>query len=543
MSIPTYRPTQPPVYQPDEKLIPSFDPMGTFAPSYPIKASETATNREAQSISYTSLPAGPAQPMVRANLGVSAQNPKFYSQAAVSPEAGPQSGVRMPQEQLYSQPSFPPQAVVTPPGGVTMPTMGGPHQTDNVTTYYRAGGVSGHSRPPIIAALPQAITTQQRLSNTPSGYFGAPEPYDDAPFDLRSLNSRPTSGYAGSPSRSPFTAITLLPAQNRESVYSSSPLNPATNSMTTMQQVSYLTPQSEVASKSSPYMDAQIPALTTEPKFDWKDNACIVSHDPLLNNDGDALYRFILDHMDAPSVQLHCFGSHVVRELVAHRTADTKRTTVVDFNFVIDLALSMKPGSGELYTCGDDVVTYRGGMVKKVGAKGSPVKTVRDWARNYAASPKTAKEFRFHKVVSGIDMAKIRDAVDEIISSTGYSSFRNVYFTVGNTSIKVQADSTLTRMLTDGLIKYLPWVDLIYPFVWMYRRFGKQGGKWDVCRASFACNRDPQDPHNVIGVPLGDGDWVKIWENTIRLGIRNRIQTTQPIYRPTANDSEVIVFD
>lgn len=102
--------------------------------------------------------------------------------------------------------------------------------------------------------------------------------------------------------------------------------------------------------------------------------------------------------MDPPSVQLHCFGSHVVTELVTHGSAKTKETTVVDFNFVIDLALSMKPGSGELYTCGDDVMAYRGGMVKKVCVKESPVKTVRDWAHHYAASPKTGKEFRFQKV-------------------------------------------------------------------------------------------------------------------------------------------------
>jgi hypothetical protein len=85
----------------------------------------------------------------------------------------------------------------------------------------------------------------------------------------------------------------------------------------------------------------------------------------------------------------------------------------------------MKPRSGELYACGDDVIAYRGGMVKKVGVKGSPVKTVRDWAHHYAASPKTGKEFRFQKVrwsnialcyklstlqvISGIDMPKIRD--------------------------------------------------------------------------------------------------------------------------------------
>jgi hypothetical protein len=78
----------------------------------------------------------------------------------------------------------------------------------------------------------------------------------------------------------------------------------------------------------------------------------------------------------------------------------------------------------------------------------------------------------------------------------------------------------------------------------MYRRYGKEGGKWDVCRASYVCNRDPRDPPNAMGrVPLGDGDWVKIWERTIRLGVGNRIQTSRPIYKPTANDSGVIVFD
>jgi hypothetical protein len=214
MSIPAYPPRQSPVYLPDEKVVPSFNPAGTFAP---------------------------------------------------------QPGVRMPQEQLYFRGSFPPQAAVVPPWGATMPKTG-PHpsdiQMDSATTHYRAGGVPEPSRSPIMSidnqqrelqfpmtALPQTITTQQRLSKIPSGYFGAPEPSDDVPFNM----------------------------------YPSSPLNPATNFMTTMQQASYLTPQSEDASKSSPSpcMDEQVPALTTQPQFDWKDNACIVSHDPLLNNNGE----------------------------------------------------------------------------------------------------------------------------------------------------------------------------------------------------------------------------------------------------------------
>jgi len=203
----------------------------------------------------------------------------------------------------------------------------------------------------------------------------------------------------------------------------------------------------------------------------------------------------------------------------------------------------MKLGPAELYTCGEDVKAYRGWMDKERGGTRLRDRTVRDWARSYAASPKTGKEFRFNKVISGIDMPTICHAVDQIICSTGYSSFRKVYFTVGNNSIKVRADSTLMMILTGGFVNYKLWNNLVYPFAWIYRRCGHQGGKWDVCRASFSCNRDPRDSPNVIGVPLGDGDWVKIWERTIRLGVRNRIQMPQPIYRPTMNDSDVIIFD
>jgi hypothetical protein len=221
--------------------------------------------------------------MIRTNPGADARHQQLLSQTAFSPEAtDPQPGARMPHEQLYFA-SFPRQVVVTPPRTATIRSHPSDIRTDSATTYYRAGGVPDHSRSPTMpekplpvlpidnqqrdlqfqrTAFPQAITTEQQLSKIPSGYFGAPEPYDDAPYDPRSLNSQ-------------------LPAQNRESTYPSSPLNPT-------QRASYLTPQSEIASKSSPspYMDEQVPALTTQPMFDWKGNADIVSHDPLLNKNG-----------------------------------------------------------------------------------------------------------------------------------------------------------------------------------------------------------------------------------------------------------------
>ena len=135
-------------------------------------------------------------------------------------------------------------------------------------------------------------------------------------------------------------------------------------------------------------------------------------------------------------------------------------------------------------------------------------------------------------------------AVGQIINSTGHTGSYKVQFKISNNSIKIHPDTTLMMLLTNPFLKFLLWIILVYPFIWLYRRFGSQGGKWDVCRAMFVCKRDPRDPPGVDGVPLhGDGEWVKIWERTIRLGVGNRIQTRRPIYRPTANDSGVIVYD
>ena len=113
---------------------------------------------------------------------------------------------------------------------------------------------------------------------------------------------------------------------------------------------------------------------------------------------GDALYRFIIDHMNLPKVRLHCYGSHVESKVTAHKgKAETIETTIVDFNFIIDLSLSMNEASGELYTVGNNTLAFRGNMDKEVSEAGGP-QTVRDWTHSYAESAKTGKKFKFQKV-------------------------------------------------------------------------------------------------------------------------------------------------
>jgi len=310
---------QPRVDQTDEKLILPFNPAGGFtpgtftrgssapsvvpvsAPSYPIKASAGVTSGEVQRIqspvSYA-LPSGAAQPT---NPGVEVQHQQFYPQHAFSPQTPiTQPDARMQHEQLYSQAPYSPHAIIAHPRSATMPAMGSPHpsdaRTDDATAYYTAGGAPAHSRSPTMPAVHLPINNQQRelqfqqaiTTQRVSGYFGAPEPHD-AQFNLRALNPQSTGGYAQFPSWS-STTIAQSSAQNRQTVYTPLPQSLALNSTPVMQQAGYLTPQTEVASKLVlPLYDDQVPALITQPKFDWTGDACIVSHDPLLNNSGELL--------------------------------------------------------------------------------------------------------------------------------------------------------------------------------------------------------------------------------------------------------------
>lgn len=45
-------------------------------------------------------------------------------------------------------------------------------------------------------------------------------------------------------------------------------------------------------------------------RFVWLTWRFQYSHDSHLNEDGEALYRFLLDHLQPPKFQLHCRGTH-----------------------------------------------------------------------------------------------------------------------------------------------------------------------------------------------------------------------------------------
>ncbi|KAJ7125604.1 hypothetical protein C8R43DRAFT_1029504 [Mycena crocata] len=344
----------------------------------------------------------------------------------------------------------------------------------------------------------------------------------------------------------------------------------------------------------------------------------IVSHDPHLNCDGEALYRFLLSQSTIhPEFRLHCRGTHTETRYrhVTHRHSDGRtrtRTesyteTVVDFDFYIDASHFSGPVH---WSVDDSEPAYRGGMVREVDtpegkrkatraeiklfkgwlddrtARGLPPwvtgidawsegmsaranvmkssRTLRQWADLYCASPKHLKEFTYEKVVYGWQIRQLENAIRASILAAPYHGDVDVEFFTSASKIYIRPDNRLSRMLSNKWLKFLSIILLIFPFIWLFKRFhSRGGGSWSVCGGAYALkswvpvvepqaqdisvlkgqppSENPNDRSVVIASDgranrisgVREGEWFKKWQPTIIRAVSNRFQSSTPLYNTT----------
>ncbi|KAG7450545.1 uncharacterized protein BT62DRAFT_927823 [Guyanagaster necrorhizus] len=287
-------------------------------------------------------------------------------------------------------------------------------------------------------------------------------------------------------------------------------------------------------------------------------NGDIVSHDPHLNSDGEALYRFLLSQASTPpSLSLHCHGTHseTHHRHVTHTgrggTIETRlesyTETVVDFDFYISLDHLILPEPTH-WSVADSDPAYRGRMVKEIDlsgkkkakrkerrafrswikdrdARGLPPwisstqatgahpaledsavlrssKTLRTWADEYCASPKYLKEFVYVKSVYGWNLRNLESAIRSIIKTSLYTGTLEVNFETSAKEVYIRPDNRLSRTLSNKWLKFLSIILFIFPFIWLFKRFhNKGGGRWEVCGGAYALKRwlplDSESEHTV----------------------------------------------
>ncbi|KAG6814054.1 hypothetical protein H0H92_003101 [Tricholoma furcatifolium] len=341
----------------------------------------------------------------------------------------------------------------------------------------------------------------------------------------------------------------------------------------------------------------------------------IISHDPHLNSDGEALYRFLLAQSERPPLfRIHCKGTHVEhRTHWVIRTADgnttsrreTQSETVTDFDFYIDALIPLTLTKPIHWSVGDTQPAYRGQMVRETESLGTTQvvkrsvekahlkwleqcvthgfppwalstdrwseetvddgtgalkssKTLRQWADEYCASSKYLKEFVYEKALYGWNIQQLEGAVRGSIARTMYQGAIKVDFTPVGAKICIRPDNRLSRILSNKWLKFLTIILLIYPFIWLFKRFHPRGGgRWEVCGGAYAMKRWEPD-REVREVHLDDEDtlpgytaqarnrrrlvgiseqeWFRKWEATIIRSVQGRFQSSTPLYSPN-NDT------
>jgi len=286
----------------------------------------------------------------------------------------------------------------------------------------------------------------------------------------------------------------------------------------------------------------------------------VVSYDPQLNSDGEALYHFLLsESTPSPFLRISCRGSK--------------------FNFCIDIVPYYGPVV--LWSVADNELAYRGSMESKaegstfIGSQaakawkvrrkawerwgGNPPpwyhwhaatdtavnittdgsdahldglrssKSLRQWADEYCASPKVMKEFVFKKVVYGWDLKKLEDNIRSTIKSSPclYDGIISITLIRYRSIVRIRPgpDPANLKSVLRKLLSLL-----------LFRV--RDGGRWEVCGS--ACEWVPATSFRAQGyvqTPTGpkailwenEDDWLKYWKNDIIRAVTDQYHSSIPL--------------
>ncbi|KAK6359747.1 hypothetical protein TWF696_000886 [Orbilia brochopaga] len=268
----------------------------------------------------------------------------------------------------------------------------------------------------------------------------------------------------------------------------------------------------------------------------------VTSYDPHLNEDGEALYRFLLtQNMNSPRPQVRMRGTHVERHHHHHHhhsdtnsnssRDSTEQRTVVDFDIIMDfqsLILIESGQQGIMQVVDEDVKAYRGGRFRKRGRTdhalpiNTPImpKTVRDWADDYCANPSICKEFVMEKVCPGYNTEYLKTRLTQLIQSTNYAGDIVISFPTTHNKVKIRPANKLTNLRYNRAVRWFCYLTFLWLITWPVLWFMTH--KYNVVRSVW--------PMSAIGidgnrrVKMTEEQWFEYWRIAIRRAVLGRRQ-------------------
>lgn len=146
----------------------------------------------------------------------------------------------------------------------------------------------------------------------------------------------------------------------------------------------------------------------------------------------------------------------------------------------------------------------------------------------------------------------MEEAIRGAVNETQYRGHVTVDFRLTATKIFIRPDNALSRTLSKTIVKFLLIVFLIYPFIWLFKRYNARGGgRWEVCGGAYSLKYlEPVDsshwendggqplvPPRIIDTEHGparlyglrEGEWFRKWEPVIKRSIMTGLERSEPM--------------
>ena len=170
-------------------------------------------------------------------------------------------------------------------------------------------------------------------------------------------------------------------------------------------------------------------------------------------------------------------------------------------------------------------------------------------------------------------MQQIETAIRSTIETAPYNGSLQIDITPYGSKVYIRPDNAVSRMLSNKWLKFLSIILLIFPFIWLFKRFhSRGGGRWEVCGGAYPLkqwvpvdpgeeiNSEPLPPYNpfsassalipttptsqgaqgstrymqthtgpkkLLGVK--EGEWFRNWEGVIFRAVIGRYQSPIPL--------------
>ncbi|KAK2809473.1 hypothetical protein FQN50_003741 [Emmonsiellopsis sp. PD_5] len=286
----------------------------------------------------------------------------------------------------------------------------------------------------------------------------------------------------------------------------------------------------------------------------------IITLDPSLSTDAEALHSLIANHARRPPVpMIYVKGTHTV----THRTessgkggSSTTRETVVDFDFRINCANSVLPetslvrGDGESWVKvdvvgdGDGERAWRGGRVRSKGRGRTRVSVtgategdveegqalnaggnqgqdqgpgLEEWCRRFCEDKAGVRSFTFTRTLSPQtwNQTRITTGLTSLIRSLNYRGHITITSHLHNASLKIYTPHPLNRLRTNPYIWWTCVLLQLWLLTWpllilLERRYEPIHATWYAWyHDQYACGMDEEA-------------WLGFFENVVRETVMGR---------------------